>query len=90
MRHIKYIYTVLLFLVSSISTFGQAATVSFIKTVPKKSWNDTIDSVITYPVFIFKNKGLADNINKTVRAEFYKLYKKNKSVPIKAVLKSLA
>jgi len=86
----KYIYIAVLFLVSSISSFGQTITLSFIKTVPKTSFNNTKDSVITYPIFSSKNKVLTDNINKTVKADFYEAYEKNKSLPVKTVLKSLA
>jgi hypothetical protein len=90
MIRIKYIYIAILFLVSSISSLGQTGTVRFIKAVPKRSFNDTKDSVITYPIFLFKNKILTDNVNKSVKYEFLKLYDLNKTKPIKALLQSLA
>ena len=90
MRLSKYTSITFLIFVCSISSFGQSRTVSFIKAVPKRSFYNTKDSVIAYPVFSFGNKSLTDRINKTVKADFYASYEQNKSLPIKTVLGSLA
>ena len=90
MKPFKYILIACLIFIYSNSSLGQTRTVSFIKAVPKRSFNNTKDSVITYPIFSFRNKKLADNINKTVRADFYESYEQNKSLPIRTVLKNLA
>lgn len=90
MRLSKYIFTVCLVFVFSNSSVGQNETISFIKTVPERSFNNTKDSAIIYPIFFFKNKNLRDNINKILKNDFYEFYEQNKSLPILTVLKSLA
>lgn len=85
-----YTYLTNFLFVCSISSSAQSQTVSFIKAVPEKSFHNTKDSVILYPVFTFRNKALADNINKKVKSDFYENYGKNTSLPVKTVLNSLA
>jgi len=90
MTPFKYTYIAILLFVCSTSSFGQSRTISFIKAVPNRSFNNTKDSVIAYPIFSFRNKKLTDNINKIVKADFYESYDQNKSLPIRTVLRSLA
>ena len=90
MRLSIYVYIAFLIFTCYRSSFGQGRRVSFIKAIPNRSFNNTKDSVITYPIFFFKNKALTDKINKTVKVDFYKLFEKDKSLPIKTVLESLA
>ena len=77
-------------LLSAVVTSGQSAKVSFLKAVPSTAVFNTKDSVITYPIFSFKNKSLANHVNKILKADFYAQFEKKSSVPIKSVLKILA
>lgn len=86
----KFLFLTSLFWIFSICSFGQESNVRFIKVVPKRTFHKTKDSVITYPIFTFKNKKLTEKVNQSVKSEFFKLYENHKKLRIEALLKSLA
>lgn len=90
MTHLKRNYILFSVLLFATNVIAQSGSVTFIKAVPRRSFNNTQDSVITYPIFRFNDKILADNINRLVKAEFFEFYDQNKNVTLKKALKDLA
>lgn len=95
MKPLKKYYSTLLFVLLASDILAQSSIVSFIKTVPKKSYNNTKDSVIIYPIFRFKDNILSHNIlshniNRLVKYEFLAFYDQNKNVSLKKILDELA
>jgi len=90
MTHLKRNYILLLLLLFATNAFAQSSIVTFVKAVPRRSFNNTKDSVISYPIFRFKDKILTDNINRLVKAEFFDFYDQKQNVTIKKALKELA
>ena len=90
MRLFQNVYISIIILAFPHICYGQTGTVYFIKAVPKRSICNTKDSVITYPIFSFKNKKLSQNLNQKLKSDFYSHYEQNESLPIRNVLKTLA
>jgi hypothetical protein len=85
----KYYSTILLLLFAT-NIIAQSNIVTFIKAVPNKEHYNTKDSVISYPIFQFRDTILSDSINLTVKAGFMEMHDQRKMVSIEETLKQLA